>query len=153
MSSYLPPFARMRQIKRDVMPSPSAGIPDVQPRSVDEALAEMQAPEPEPVFVVEVSDPAASQESIQEPDAPKSYIDFEIEDAPHLTQESQVVILPAALPVNEPPPEPVKRDTLQRKDVLTMRKEVLMKTATDMGIVVDETMTKAQIVALINGAE
>ena len=61
--SYLPPFARMRQIRKAAAPrTPSVtDMGGTNPQNVEEALAAVD-PEPEPVFVVEISDPVDDSE-------------------------------------------------------------------------------------------
>ncbi len=101
MSSYKPPFARMRQIVADKPPRPDAELLPVEelPANVEEALAQMPEPELEP-----------------EPEA-----------------------------IVEPEPEVVEYSVKNRK-------AELLSIADQLGVEADESMTKAEIIELLDDA-
>ena len=120
--SYLPPFARMRQIRKAAAPrTPSVtDMGGTNPQNVEEALA---AVEPEPVFVVEIPDPIDDIE-------------------PPMADPVDDIEPPMADPVAA---DPIKIDA-------SMKKAELLALAEALGVEADDTMTKSQIIAVLRAA-
>ena len=129
--TYQPPFARMRQIKRDASryrqdSEPvqlSERAPSPEPANVTEALA--QTP-PEAVYVIEEPEPVVTEKTVE---------------LPVVTVEE-----PAQEPVlDETGAEPVKYHP-------QMKKGDLVVAAANLGITVTDEMTKAQILEALKTA-
>ncbi len=134
--AYLPPFARMRQIKRDTVrperdPVP---VPTEPPANVSEALAQT----PEAVYVIE--EPEVAERTIKpvEVVVPEP---VEPEPAPEPVVPEPVVPEPA--PVE---PEPKVKAHPQ------MKKSELVVIAANLGLPLSDEMTKAQILDAIKAA-
>jgi hypothetical protein len=117
MSTYKPPFARMRQIKRD------APVRGGTPVNVEDAIDRLPAV-PMPVFVVEEPEQPPAEEPAVTVTQP--------EPEPVEAVASQPVAAPLGIKFN---PQAKKAD--------------LLAIATAAGLAVDDTMTKAQIIAAL----
>ena len=115
--TYKPPFARMRQIRRDAPPPMSRSVPNV-----EAALARRI----ETVFVVE------------EPEIP-------IEEVAAPIEEVAAPIEEVAAPVEVEPDEPEEPKKDPPKFYLQMKKYDLLSAALGMGLAVDDGFTKTQI--------
>lgn len=140
--SYKPPFARMRAIKRDAPPP----IPrNQEPASVEVALANA----PEPVFVVEAPEPVEPEPGVSAPE-------------PIEVEEPEVSVEPE--PVEPEPIEVEDHEKAEHEDHEKaedhkklkfnpqMKKAELLALAEEAGLVVDDTMTKNQILSLLQEA-
>ena len=133
--TYQPPFARMRQIKRDASryrqdSEPvqlSERAPSPEPANVTEALA--QTP-PEAVYVIEEPEPVVTEKTVE---------------LPVVTVEE---------PAQEPVLEPVLDETGAEpaKYHPQMKKGDLVVAAANLGITVTDEMTKAQILEALKTA-
>lgn len=136
MSTYHPPFARMRQIKRDTPPRSPRDMAPVEvpaPANVTEALAVT----PEAVYVIE--EPEIIEKTLELPvvtvEEPIVLDETDIEDVASSTPP----------PVPEPPPVTAPQAPEPPKYHPQMKKGELVMVAANMGVAVTDEMTKAQI--------
>lgn len=135
--SYHPPFARMRQIKRDAPPPLSKPAPP--PVNVEAALA---VTAPETVIVVE--EPASPPPVVKMVDA------VLYDQKGRSLLQSTALPEPPALVVTPPPvPEPVVVEVPKFNP--QMKKSELLLIAQNAGLDVTEMMTKNQILAALQG--
>lgn len=135
--SYKPPFARMREIRQNRPLRAS----QADPVNVEDALDRM----PVPVFVVEEPE----QPSIEEPAVvitqPEPVVEVEtIEPEPVVEVEAIEPVV--AEPEVIKPVRPIKFNPQAKKaDLIAL--------ARSEGLVVDDTMTKAQIIVVLQAAQ
>ncbi len=137
MSSYKPPFARMRQIRANAPPPPSK-----YPQDVDAALAVVPEAPPVPVVppVEEIRGPVGAVEVIIEPGPDLKF--GTADDHKHIVQPG------GEAPVDEPVAE--VGNPAKLKYDMTMKKADLADLADANGVEYPEGATKAEIVEALD---